>query len=156
MYKIMSYNKKIADQICNLISTLSNRFPGDKKLSLAHTTLNTLRHHNSRKLAEFYITQIYLKKNNSGVSFIELVKNRDIDFFLQSEGLNKKGQEMAKNLNLGSNNNEEAFVFIENLKNNWKSLSPDEQSIIWTYFDVLNLLSEKYIKEKYIKEKNNL
>ena len=151
----MSYNKKIADQICNLISTLSNRFPGDKKLSLAHTTLNTLRHHNSRKLAEFYITQIYLKKNNSGVSFIELVKNRDIEFFLQNKGLNENGQEMAKKLNLGDNN-ADAFIFIENLKNNWKKLSIDEQSIIWTYFDVLNLLSEKYIKEKYIKEKNNL
>ena len=145
----MSYNKKIADQICNLLLTLSNRFPDDKKLSLTHTTLNTLRTHNSRKLAEFYITQIYLKKNESNISFIQLVKDRNIDFFLQNEG---DGEEMAKKFNLGSNDSE-AFIFIENLKNNWKKLTADEQGIVWTYFDVLNLLSEKYLKEKYLKNR---
>lgn len=145
----MSYNKKIADQICNLLLTLSNRFPDDKKLSLTHTTLNTLRTHNSRKLAEFYITQIYLKKNESNISFIQLVKDRNIDFFLQNEG---DGEEMVKKFNLGSNDSE-AFIFIENLKNNWKKLTADEQGIVWTYFDVLNLLSEKYLKEKYLKNR---
>ena len=51
------------------------------------------------------------------------------DFFLSRRGINH---------------------YIENLKNNWKNLNEEEQNIIWTYFDVLNLLSEKYIKEKYI------
>lgn len=148
----MSYNKKIASQICNLVSTLSNRFPNDRKLSLALTTLSALKNHNSRKLTEFYITQIYLKKNVNNITFIQLVKDRNIDFFLEEDKL-QHGREMAKSLNLGKNN-EEAFIFIENLKNNWSELSPDEQSIIWTYFDVLNLLSEKYLKEQYFNEKS--
>ena len=59
---------------------------------------------------------------------------------------------MVKKFNLGSNDSE-AFIFIENLKNNWKKLTADEQGIVWTYFDVLNLLSEKYLKEKYLKNR---
>ena len=148
----MSYNKKIADQICNLVSTLCNRFPDDRKLSLAYTTLTTLKNHNSRKLTEFYITQIYLKKNINNVTFIQLVKDRNIDFFLQEERLHD-GKEMAKTLNLGKNN-EEAFIFIENLKDNWIKLSHEEQKSLWIYFDVLNLLSEKFLKEKFSKESN--
>lgn len=144
----MSYNKKIATQICNLVSTLCNRFPDDRKLSLAKSTLLTLKSHNSRKLTEFYISQIYLKKNGNDVTFIQLVKDRNIEFFLQPDKL-KHGEEMAKTLNLGKDK-EEAFIFIENLKNNWTKLSPEEQSSIWVYFDVLNLLSEKYLKEHYL------
>ena len=148
----MSYNKKIADQICNLVSTLCNRFPYDKKLSLARSTLTALKSHNSRKLTEFYITQIYLKKSINNITFIQLVKDRNIDFFLQDDKL-EQGKEMAKSLNLGKNN-DEALLFIENLKNNWHELTQDEKEIIWTYFDVLNLLSEKYLTQQYLKEKS--
>jgi hypothetical protein len=147
----MSYNKKIANQICNLVETLCNRFPNDRKLSLARTTLTALKNHNSRKLTEFYITQIYLKKNINNITFIQLVKDRNIDFFLQEDKL-KQGQELAKSLNLGKNN-DEAFIFIENLKNNWHELTQQEKEIVWTYFDVLNLLSEKYLTQQYLKEK---
>jgi len=119
---------------------------------LARSTLTALKSHNSRKLTEFYITQIYLKKNVNNISFIQLVKDRNIDFFLQDDKL-EQGQEMAKSLNLGKNN-DEALLFIENLKNNWHELTQDEKEIIWTYFDVLNLLSEKYLTQQYLKEKS--
>lgn len=144
----MSYTKKIAEQICNLISTVSNRFPENKKLSLANTALHTLKQHNSRKLAEFYITQIYLKKNNSSITFTQLVKDRNIEFFLQEDLLSEDGKEIAHRLKLGKDINE-ITVFVETLKTHWKELNEEERNAVWTYFDVLNLLTERYMKETY-------
>ncbi len=142
----MSYSKKLCQQMCNLVSTVSNRFPEDKKLSLACTALETLKNHNNRKLTSFYISQIYLKETKYG-HFRELVKNRNTEFFLTDKDvLGKKGTEFAQNMNLG-NNKEEIDIFIENLREHWRELSEGERNAIWSYFDVLNLLAQKYLEQ---------
>ena len=142
----MSYSKKLCQQMCNLVTTVSNRFPEDKKLSLASTALETLKNHNNRKLTSFYISQIYLKETKYG-HFRNLVKNRDDEFFMTEEDvLGKKGTEFARNMKLG-NDKKEIDIFIENLREHWRELSEEERNAIWSYFDVLNLLAQKYLEQ---------
>ena len=79
----MSNYKKIAMQLVNLVTTISNRFPKDKKLSLAKTAIETLKNHNTRTLATFYISQIYLRKVNN-IMFKDIIAKRDLNFFLEN------------------------------------------------------------------------
>ena len=140
----MSYSKKLAEQMCNMVSTLSNRFPNDKKLSMASTALHTLKSHNNRQLTSFYLTHIFLKKNGEGKTFKELIRSRDDSFFVETYILDDAGEQMATDMNLG-NNKADVMVFLENLRAHWEDLSPDEKNSIWSYFDVLNLLAERYM-----------
>ena len=140
----MSYSKKLAEQMCNMVSTLSNRFPSDKKLSMACTALNTHKLHNNKQLTSFYLTQIYLKKNADGKTFKKLIQSRDDSFFVETYILDDAGEQMATDMNLG-NNKADVMVFLENLRAHWEDLRPDEKNSIWSYFDVLNLLAERYM-----------
>ena len=142
----MSYSKKLCQQMCNLVSTVSNRFPNDKKLSLACSALETLKNHNNRKLTNFYISQIYLKETNCHGSFRDLVKKRNSDFFMEEEVLDDDGTEFVKNMNLG-NSRAEIDMFIVNVREHWVELTDVEQNAIWSYFDVLNLLAQKHLEQ---------
>ena len=145
----MSVYKKFATQLCNLVSTISNRFPDDKKLSLAKTGLETIKQHNTRKLSEFYITQIYFRKYGDK-TVGNLLKERNTDFFLNETLLND-GEKKSVGKGMGvvsdTSNNTEMDEFIFNLRSHWRELSEEELNNIWIYFDVLNRLAEKIIQK---------
>ena len=142
----MSNYKKIAMQLVNLVTTISNRFPKDKKLSLAKTAIETLKNHNTRTLATFYISQIYLRKVNN-IMFKDIIAKRDLNFFLENNILEEKELKIiSKNVNILKDENE-MDSFIENLMSHWSELTGEERESVWVYFDVLNLLSERLIIE---------
>ena len=47
------------------------------------------------------------------------------------------------------------YKFALNIKNDWKSISVDNKEIIWKYFNILILLSEKVIVENLNSEKKD-
>ena len=132
----MSYHKKLATQINNLLNTLCLRFPNDKNLALCLTGIETLKNHNLRKISEFYISKIYLRKTKNNKTFPQLISARDSTFFLENI--------FAEELDISQL---DLDPIITTLRKHWYDLTEDEQSNIWMYFDVLNRLTEKHLKE---------
>lgn len=133
----MSYHKKLATQIYNLINTLCLRFPKDKNLALCLTGIETLKNHNIRKISNFYITEIYLRKTKYGITFSKLIENRDVSFFLSNV--------LVSDIPIP---NVELDPIIDTLRVHWEELSNEEQTNIWIYFDVLNKLTQRHLNEQ--------
>lgn len=133
----MSYHKKLATQIYNLINTLCIRFPNDKNLSLCLTGIETLKNHNNRKISNFYISEIYARKTKKGITFAQLIASRDVSFFLSNV--------LVSEIPLP---NIELDPIIDTLRRHWVELSDGEQNNVWIYFDVLNKLTERYLNER--------
>jgi hypothetical protein len=133
----MNYHKKLATQIYNLLNTLCLRFPHDKNLALCLTGIETLKNHNLRKISNFYISKIYLRKTKTGQSFSKLIDARDSSFFLSNV--------LVDEIPLP---NIELDPIIDTLRIHWVELSEEEQNNIWIYFDVLNKLTERHLTEE--------
>ena len=143
----MSYIKKITEQLKNLIAMSHNRFPENKDISMGLTAVETLCYHNRRKLFEIFLTHVYFKKSPDGTSFKELISTRNIDFFLKRESI--------AIVNLKNTKDSTVINVINGIRDNWFELEEEEKKAIWTYFDVLITLGDKYFIEQ-AKLQNNI
>lgn len=135
----MTYVKKTTEQLKNFVTMVHKRFPDNKDISLGLTAIETLCSHNRQKLFEIFLTHVYFKKTSKGVPFKDLIKDRDIDFFL-----NKDFNHLVK-LNQKS---ETIMNTISGIRENWKDLEENEREAIWIYFDVFIKLTDKYFIEQ--------
>ena len=135
----MSYVKKTTEQLKNFVDMIHRRFPDNKDISLGLTAVETLCSHNRQKLFEIFLTHVYFKKTPKGVLFKDLIKDRDIDFFL-----NKDTTHIVKS----EQKTETVINVISGIRENWKDLEESEKEAIWIYFDVFIKLTDKYFIEQ--------
>ena len=115
------------------------RFPDNKDISLGLTAIETLCNHNRQKLFEIFLTHVYLKKTPDGIPFKELIKKRDIDFFLNNDSIH---------IVEVKSNAKTVIDIINGIRENWKDLEDIEKNAIWVYFDVFIRLTDKYFIEQ--------
>ena len=136
----MSYIKKITEQLKNLVTMVHNRFPENKDISLGLTGIETLCSHNRQKLFEIFLTHVYFKKSPDSILFRDLIRDRNIDFFL-----NRNTTHIVEL----KHKSKTIFNVINGIRYNWKDLKEGEADAIWTYFDVLVKLTDKYFIESF-------
>lgn len=143
----MSYIKKITEQLKNLVTMVHNRFPENKDISLGLTAIETLCNHNRQKLFEIFLVHVYFKKAPDGTPFRDLIKQRNILFFLD-----KSSNPFAEL----KHKTETIFNVINGIRMNWEELDEGEQQVIWTYFDVFIRLADKYFIEESKKQSSEV
>ncbi len=123
----MSVKQILLQQIDNFISELCTIFPENGEVQLFGQKYNLIRSANSNIVIEYFVTFVYPHKT-------EIMSSNE-NFFL-----NGGGQEELKD-NSG-------LKFRDNIRNLWiKEMSDENKEIIWKYFKMFIILSEKYILE---------
>jgi hypothetical protein len=123
----MSTKSKLLQQISNFIDELNTTFPNNNDIEIFKEKFLFLKSVNSQLIVEYFIKFIYPLK--------ESILNQDENFFLEGGG-----QDEVKDKN--------GLNMRDNLKNLWiGQMSDDNKIIVWKYFKIFILLSEKYIKE---------
>ena len=113
------------NELCNIINT------GD--MLLFKEKYNFIRNANSKLIIDYFVQFVYPFKSQ--------IISQDDKFFLEGGGQD----ELKDNSGL---------KFRDNIKNMWLSeMSDDNKEIIWKYFKVFVILSEKYIMETLNKDK---
>ena len=112
-------------ELCNIIST--------NEMLLFNEKYNFIRTANSKLIIEYFVQFVY--------PFKDQIISQDDKFFLEGGGQD----ELRDNSGL---------KFRDNIKNMWLSeMSSENKEIIWKYFKVFVILSEKYIMESISKDK---
>ena len=119
---------------------VQNRFPENKDISLALTGVETLCRHNRQKLFDIFLTHVYFKKSPEGILFKDLIKQRNISFFLTKDS--------NSIVTLKDKKDESIINVINGIRENWKDLTDSEKDVIWVYFDVFIKLVDKYFIER--------
>lgn len=123
----MSVKHTLLQQIDNFMDEFLKIFPKKGEIQLFVEKYNLLRSANSNMVIEYFIKYIYPHKKQ--------IMDKDDQFFLVGGG-----QEELKDNN--------GLKLRDLIKNLWVSETSDEnKEIIWKYFKVFILLSEKYIME---------
>jgi hypothetical protein len=123
----MSIKQILLQQIDNFISELCTIFPENGEIQLFGQKYNLIRSANSNIVIEYFVKFIYPHKT-------EIMSSNE-NFFL-----NGGGQEELKD-NSG-------LKFRDNIRNLWiNKMSDENKEIIWKYFKMFIILSEKYILE---------
>ena len=123
----MSIKSIFIKQIDNFMNELTTIFPNSKDILLLSEKYNLIRNINSNLIIEYFILYIYPHKN--------IINNEDDSFFLEGGG-----QDELKD--------KSGLKFRDNIKTLWKNeMSDENKEIIWKYFKIFMLLSEKYIIE---------
>jgi hypothetical protein len=123
----MSIKQILLQQIDNFISELCTIFPENGEIQLFGQKYNLIRSANSNIVIEYFVKFIYPHKT-------EIMSSNE-NFFL-----NGGGQEELKD-NSG-------LKFRDNIRNLWiNKMSDENKEIIWKYFKMFIILSEKYIIE---------
>ena len=123
----MSTKTKLLQQISNFIEELNTTFPNNNDIEMFKEKFLFLKSVNSQLIIEYFIKFIYPLK--------ECILNQDEKFFLEGGG-----QDEVKDKN--------GLNMRDNLKNLWLGeMSNDNKAVVWKYFKIFILLSEKYINE---------
>ena len=123
----MSTKTKLLQQISNFIEELNTTFPNNNDIEMFKEKFSFLKSVNSQLIIEYFIKFIYPLK--------ECILNQDEKFFLEGGG-----QDEVKDKN--------GLNMRDNLKKLWISeMSNDNKTVVWKYFKIFILLSEKYINE---------
>jgi hypothetical protein len=129
----MSTKKILLQQIDNFINELCTIFPENGEIQLFGQKYNLISSANSNIVLEYFVKFIYPYKTE--------IMNCNESFFL-----NGGGQEELKD-NSG-------LKFRDNIRNLWiKEMCDENKEIIWKYFKIFIVLSEKYIVETLNSEK---
>jgi hypothetical protein len=113
------------NELCNIITT------GD--MLLFKEKYNFIRNANSKLIIDYFVHFVYPFKSQ--------IISQDDKFFLEGGGQD----ELKDNSGL---------KFRDNIKNMWLSeMSDENKEIIWKYFKIFVILSEKYINEIINKDK---
>ena len=123
----MSIKPILLQQIDNFISELCTIFPENSEVQLFGQKYNLIRSANSNIIIEYFVQFVYPHKTE--------IMSCNENFFL-----NGGGQEELKD-NSG-------LKFRDNIRNLWiNNMSDENKEIIWKYFKMFIILSEKYIME---------
>lgn len=124
----MTTKQILLQQIDNFTSELCTIFPQNNEILLLKEKYSMIKSMNSKLVVEYIIQHIYpLKK---------MILDQNEDFFLSGGG-----QEEIKDSS--------GLRFRDNICKLWVSQMTDEnKEIVWKYFKVFVILSEKYIKEQ--------
>ena len=124
----MTTKQILLQQIDNFTSELCTIFPQNNEILLLKEKYSMVKSMNSKLVIEYIVQHIYPLK--------QMILEQNEDFFL-----NGGGQEEIKD-NTG-------LRFRDNICKLWVSQMTDEnKEIVWKYFKVFVILSEKYIKEQ--------
>ena len=126
----MSNKTKLLQQISNFIEELNTTFPNNNDIEMFKEKFLFLKSVNSQLIIEYFIKFIHPLK--------ESILNKDENFFLDGGG-----QDEVKDKN--------GLNMRDNLKKLWISeMSDDNKTVVWKYFKIFILLSDKYINESFI------
>lgn len=116
--------KRFDQQVDNLLCDLKRIFPANKDIPIAQAQINTYRMVSKTVIIDNFIKFVYPYKQK--------IMNKDEKFFLE-EGNVENGD------------------ILEELKIRelWKSqLRPENKKMIWEYFQVMIVLTDKYLESK--------
>ncbi len=129
----MSVKHILLQQIDNFINELTTIFPENGEIQLFGQKYYFIRNANSKMVIEYFVQFVYPHKAE--------IMNCNENFFL-----NGGGQEELKDTS--------GLKFRDNIRNLWiKEMSDENKEIIWKYFKIFIMLSEKYILETLNNEK---
>lgn len=137
------------NQIDSLINSLLkiDKIKDDQKIHLFQLKYQGIKALDSKKPLECFLKYVYPYKDK--------IMSRDEDFFLGNK-INERVSEMCQNLKEEdeilkdeSNNNEFVLHQALHIQNHWNNnLNDNQKNTIWTYFQVLIKLTERYVTEK--------
>ena len=123
----MSTKTKLLQQISNFIEELNTTFPNNNDIEMFKEKFLFLKSVNSQLIIEYFIKFIHPLK--------ESILNKDENFFLEGGGQDEVTDKNGLNMR-------------DNLKKLWISeMSDDNKTVVWKYFKIFILLSDKYINE---------
>jgi hypothetical protein len=129
----MSVKQVLLQQIDNFMNELCTIFPENGEIQLFGQKYNLIRNANSKMVIEYFVQFVYPHKTE--------IMNCNENFFLDGGGQ----EELKDNSGL---------KFRDNIRNLWiKEMSDENKEIIWKYFKIFIILSEKYILETLNNEK---
>lgn len=123
----MSTKQTLLQQIDNFMKELVSIFPKNGDILLFSEKYNLIRSANSSLIIQYFIQYVYPHKTR--------ILNQEESYFLDGGG-----QEELKENN--------GLKFRDNIKNLWiTEMSEQNKDIVWKYFKIFVILSEKYIIE---------
>ena len=134
----MSNLTRFNSQIEGLLETLTKSFPDFTDIKIFKEKFNLAKKANPQLVLLIFLKYIYPYK--------EKVINKEEQFFL-SDSLTYKftnDEDLQKQTNI---NNEYILTKALNLKELWKKMNPQQKETLWTYFNVLMILCERYVNE---------
>jgi hypothetical protein len=120
-----NFYERFNDQAYEFMKELSELFPQVGEFNRFKSALNVLRNLNTKTPQNFFNKYIVSSYRN-------VLLEKDENFFLNE-----------KQFGIKDDNAQYWFEFIEKLQEIWKTLDPENKEIIWRYFKVLVLLSDK-------------
>lgn len=123
----MSVKQVFMQQFDNFVNELCTIFPNSNEVLMFREKYNLIRYANSKLIVEYFIIYILPHKKK--------IINQEESFFLEGGG-----QEEIKD--------KSGLKFRDSIKSLWISeMSDENKEIIWKYFKIFTILSEKYILE---------
>lgn len=114
-------------QLDRLLENLINYFPGNDNFKNFQTIFSLLKTTNPRKIMSLFKTYVTDKYNTQ-------ILEKNEEFFMEN-----KFEEEKSNIK----NDNYADDLIKQLKEHWSMIDEKNKEIIWKYFQVLVVLSEK-------------
>ena len=122
-----SVKQTFLQQIDNLMEDLCNTYPESGDILLFREKYNLIRSGNSNLIIEYFIKYVYPFKTQ--------IMEENEDFFVQGGGQEKITSEYK-------------LEFRNNIRTLWmNNMNSGNKEVIWRYFKIFILLSEKYILE---------
>jgi hypothetical protein len=126
-------------QLENMLNDLSSVFPDFIDIKVFREKYYLARSSNPRMIILTFLKYIYPYKDK--------IVNKDEQFFL-SDNLTKNitnNSDLQKDVNA---DNEFILTKALNLKTLWLDMNEQQKNTLWTYFKVLIVLSERYVKDQ--------
>jgi hypothetical protein len=126
-------------QLENMLNDLSSAFPNFIDIKVFREKYYMARSSNPRMIILTFLKYIYPYKDK--------IVNKDEQFFL-SDNLTKNitnNSDLQKDVNA---DNEFILTKALNLKTLWLDMNEQQKNTLWTYFKVLIVLSERYVKDQ--------
>lgn len=120
-----SFYERFNDQAYEFMKELAQTFPQVTEFSRLKSAFNVLQNVNKKTPQNFFNKYVVS-------SYRDVILERDEVFFLSE-----------KQFGLKDDSAQYWLGFIEQLQNIWKTLDAENKDIIWKYFRVLILLSDK-------------
>lgn len=122
----MSYLNIFTTQLSNLSEQLVNLFPGDTHLRVTHNFIKLMKSANPRKLHDIF--------SEIMVPYKQYILEKNESFFLEHNYCEFSDR---------AEDQDTANSIMISLKENWKTMRPEDQETTWKYFQVLVKLHEK-------------
>lgn len=118
------FYERFNEQAYDFMKELCTSFPQFSEFNRCKTALNVLKNVNTKAPQKFFHSYI-------GSVYKDVLLKKDENFFLSEDKFGIK------------EDNQYWFDFIQQLKNIWRTLDETNKNVIWEYFHVLILLSDK-------------